>query len=477
MQPVLVGREIERKLLEKYIASGKSEFIAVYGRRRVGKTFFIRQVVGDDLVFSFSGMENASLDSQLECFWLALQKKVGDIPKPSSWLSAFDQLEQYLDNLSVGSKNVFIDELPWLDTARSQFVSALEHFWNNYASSRSDIKLIVCGSATSWMIDKLICNRGGLHNRVTHQIEISPFTLNEAEKYFETYGFGYRRKEIAECYMALGGIPFYYSLMNVGESVAQNIDRLVFSRTGELRLEFQNLYRSLFKKSSAHEAVIEALSKKKCGLTRKEILDATGLNNNKAFSVVLTELEQCGFTREYTPIGNTKRDVLIQLIDPFTLFHFYFESENKNQDENFWTNSLHSPQFKTWSGLAFEMLCLNHVLQIKNALGISGVQCRVCSWRSHKSSGKNAQIDLLLDRADQTVNVCEMKFSKTEYEISKSDADNFENKLESFISETKTKKSVMFTMVTSFGLKHNKYSGFVQKELTLDDLFVGNMKP
>ena len=265
------------------------------------------------------------------------------------------------------------------------------------------------------MIDKLICNRGGLHNRVTHQIEIAPFTLNEAELYFKTYGFGYRRKEIAECYMAFGGIPYYYSLMNADESVAQNIDRLVFSRIGELRLEFQNLYRSLFKQSTGHEAVIETLATKKMGMTRKEILDTTGLNNNKAFSTVLTELEQCGFTREYTPIGDTKRDVLIQLIDPFTLFHFYFESENKNQDDHFWTNSLRSPLFKTWSGLAFEMLCLNHVEQMKIALGISGVQCRVCSWRTHKNKVKGAQIDLLIDRADQTINLCEMKFSKTEY--------------------------------------------------------------
>ena len=207
------------------------------------------------------------------------------------------------------------------------------------------------------------------------------------------------------------------------------------------------------------------------GMTRKEILDTTGLNNNKAFSTVLTELEQCGFTREYTPIGNTKRDVLIQLIDPFTLFHFYFESENKNQDDHFWTNSLQSPLFKTWSGLAFEMLCLNHVAQMKNALGISGVQSRVCSWRTHKNKVKGTQVDLLIDRADQTINLCEMKFSKTEYEITKSDCENFEKKIEAFISETNTKKSVMFTMVTSFGLKHNKYSGFVQKELTLDDLF------
>jgi len=471
MQPVLVGREKETQLLQKYLESDKSEFVAVYGRRRVGKTFFIRQVIGKNAAFSFSGMENASLATQLENFQLALQKKIGECSKPATWLSAFDQLERYLDSLGLGTKIVFIDELPWLDTARSLFIGALEHFWNSYASARNDIKLIVCGSATSWMIDKLICNRGGLHNRVTHQIEIAPFTLNEAELYFKTYGFGYRRKEIAECYMAFGGIPYYYSLMNADESVAQNIDRLVFSRIGELRFEFQNLYRSLFKQSTGHEAVIETLATKKMGMTRKEILDTTGLNNNKAFSTVLTELEQCGFTREYTPIGDTKRDVLIQLIDPFTLFHFYFESENKNQDDHFWTNSLRSPLFKTWSGLAFEMLCLNHVEQMKIALGISSVQCRVCSWRTHKNKVKGAQIDLLIDRADQTINLCEMKFSKTEYEITKNDSENFEKKIEAFISETNTKKSVMFTMVTSFGIKRNKYSGFVQKELTLDNLF------
>ena len=242
MQPVLVGREKETQLLQKYLESDRSEFIAVYGRRRVGKTFLIRQVIGKNAVFSFSGMENASLATQLENFQLALQKKNGACSKPTTWLSAFDQLERYLDNLGSGKKIVFIDELPWLDTARALFVGALEHFWNGFASDRNDIKLIVCGSATSWMIDKLICNRGGLHNRVTHQIEVAPFTLNEAEQYFKTYGFGYRRKEIAECYMAFGGIPYYYSLMNADESVAQNIDRLYFRKNAELSQEYNRHY-------------------------------------------------------------------------------------------------------------------------------------------------------------------------------------------------------------------------------------------
>ena len=472
MKSEMIGREREKELLEEYLASNKSEFIAVYGRRRVGKTFFVRQVIGGSACFVLTGMENAGLQDQLANFFFALRKSYPAATHPKSWIEAFDELETYLERLPEGEKIVFIDELPWLDTIRSRFVGALEHFWNDWASARKDIKLIVCGSATSWMIDNIINNRGGLHNRKTHQIYIAPFTLHESEQYFRTYGFGYRQKEIAECQMVMGGVAYYYSLMRPQESVAQNIDRLFFANNGELTMEFENLYRSLFKQAGDHIAIVTALSTKAKGLTRKGILEKTGLNNNKKFTNTLEELEKCGFIRQYIPFERTKRDILYQLTDAYTLFHFHFVRENRYRDEAYWTNSLNSARYRAWSGYAFEMLCLNHVGQIKQALGISGVQSRVCSWISKPEEGcQGAQIDLLIDRADQTVNVCEMKFSQREYEIEKSDEASFENKLATFLRQTKTSKSLMLTLITSFGIKPNIYSGRVQRQITLADLF------
>lgn len=472
MKEKLIGREKETKILRECLDSGRSEFVAVYGRRRVGKTFFIRQAVGAKVCFSMTGMENADMNDQLSNFYFTLRKVFPKANRPTSWIEAFDLLETYLEQLPKGNKVVIIDELPWLDTVRSKFVGALELFWNAWASARTDVKLIVCGSATSWMIDNIINGCGGLHNRTTHQIYIAPFTLGETQRYFKEFGFGYRKKEIAECYMVMGGVAYYYSLMRPAESVAQNIDRLFFSANGELRNEFENLYRSLFKKSDDHITIVTALAKKGKGLTRKQIVEYTKLNNNSKFTKNLSELEKCGFIRTYSPFGKTKRDTLYQITDAFSLFHFHFMDNNKYQEDDFWTTSLNSSRHKAWSGYAFEVLCLNHLNQIKHALGISGIQCRACSWIG-KSDGirKGAQIDLLIDRNDHTINVCEIKFARSAFEITKSDDENLENKLSLFESQTKTSKSLMLTMITSFGIVRNRYAGIVQSEVTLDDLF------
>ena len=483
MERKLIGRERESELLKEYLNTDKSEFVAVYGRRRVGKTFLVRQVLGDKACFSVTGMENADMQDQLANFYFTLRRVYPAAVQPKSWIEAFDELQTYLEGLPTGRKIIFIDELPWMDTVRSKFIAALERFWNGWADGRNDIKLIVCGSATSWMIDNIINNRGGLHNRKTHQIYIAPFTLAESLRYFKAYGFGYRQKEIAECYMVMGGVAYYYSLMSPKESVAQNVDRLFFASNGELTNEFENLYRSLFKKAGDHITIVTALAKKNKGLTRKQILEDTRLNNNKKFTKTLEELEKCGFIRSYIPFGETKRDVLFQLTDAFTLFHFRYAKENHYQDEAFWTNSLNSSRYRAWSGYAFEMLCLNHIQQIKQALGISGIQSRACCWLGkpkatgrrtqfgNEEGGKNAQIDLIIDRADQTINICEMKFARSEYEITKADDEDFENKLEAFLRQTNTRKSLMLTLITSFGIKPNKYSGHVQRQVTMEELF------
>ncbi len=472
MRQVLIGREQEARRLREYIDTEKSEFIAVYGRRRVGKTFLIRQVIGEQACFSMTGMENANMGEQLANFYFTLRRVNPSLLPPQSWIEAFDALQSYLEGLPTGKKIIFIDELPWLDTVRSKFTAALERFWNGWADGRDDIKLIVCGSATSWMIDNIINNRGGLHNRKTHQIYLAPFTLEESQHYFKAYGFGYREKEIAECYMVMGGVPYYYSLMNNRESVAQNIDRLFFARNGELKNEFENLYHSLYKKAGDHISIVTALARKAKGMTRKQILEQTKINNNAKFTKTLEELEKCGFIRSYIPFGETKRDTLFQLMDAFTLFHFHYATENKYQDEAFWTNSLNSAQHRAWSGYAFEILCLTHIDQIKHALGIAGIRSRACCWTSKpEANHKGTQIDLIIDRADQTINICEMKFSRTEYEITKSDDSDFDHKLETFLRQTNTRKSLMLTLITSFGIKPGMYSGHVQCQLTLDDLF------
>lgn len=371
-----------------------------------------------------------------------------------------------------------MDELPWMDTPKSGFVAALENFWNSWAALRDDVKLIVCGSATSWMISKLIRSRGGLHNRLTHHLAVEPFTLAECEEYYRVYGFRYSRKQIAESYMIMGGIPYYMSMMDNAKSLAQNIDALFFAKNAQLRNEYRDLYHALFRNASPHIAVVTTLASKGKGMTRKELVTKAGITNNGALSLVLEELISCGFIRDYLPFGSTasNRDrrtspnTLYQLTDFYTLFYFKFIKRNKYMDENFWTHSLNSPSHNAWAGLSFEMLCLSHLAQIKKALGISGVQTMACSWRS-SSANSNAQIDLLIDRRDYTVNLCEMKFSKEPFEIDKAYENKLTQRLDQFLTETHTKKTLILTMITSYGVKDNAHSEIVQSRLTLEDLF------
>ena len=477
MNQLLVGRKNEMKMLKEYFHSERSEFIAVYGRRRVGKTYLIRKAAEDNFSFFVTGVHGASKSEQLINFAIALQKysHSASLSIPKNWILAFYELSRYLETLPEGVKLIFIDELPWMDTAKSGFIPALENFWNSWAVLRNDVKLIVCGSATSWMINNLIRSRGGLHNRLTHHLILEPFSLAECEEYFRTFGFPYTRKQMIECYMVMGGIPFYMSMLDKSMSLVQNIDRLFFAKNAPLKDEFDDLYRALFKNALPHIEVVTALATKGKGLTRQEILSQTKLADNGMFSVVLEELEHCGFIRQYEPLNSLggKRlnsNTLFQLIDFYTLFYFNFIKSNRFHDEHFWMISLNTPLYHAWSGFAFERVCLAHLGQIKRKLGISGVQTRACSWRSAQS-GQGAQIDMLIDRKDETINVCEMKYTHGPFEITKEYEEKLVNKLNVLAKETGLRKSLMLTLITTYGVKPNLHSGIVQSEVVMDDLF------
>ena len=347
MKQNLIGREAEAAKLEKCLNSQRSEFIAIYGRRRVGKTFLVRKVCGDKFTFFVTGMYNTSKTDQLTNFAVAIQRyfNTESITVEKNWILAFNVLSHHIEGLPEGKKIIFIDELPWMDNAKSGFIPALENFWNSWASLRDDIKLIVCGSATSWMISNLINSKGGLHGRLTHQILVEPFSLYDCERYFKHYGFRFSRRQIAECYMVMGGIPYYFSMMDRSLSLAQNIDHLFFGDDSELRDEFSSLYRALFKKPEPYIAVVTTLAQVGKGLTRREILTRSSLTDNGFFSRMLEELEQCGFIRSYLPFGNQPsasgdrlpKETLFQLTDFFTMFYFSFIAKNRFHDSQFWS--------------------------------------------------------------------------------------------------------------------------------------------
>lgn len=472
----LVGRHSEQRQLKAAVDSKSPELIAVYGRRRVGKTFLIRQFFGTSICFELTGISGASRPLQLRNFQQALAETVGGSLKPAQphdWFEAFSQLRSVLSESSTKRPRVvFLDELPWLAARRSGFLAALEHFWNAWGSKQVWLKLIVCGSAASWMRQNLLKAKGGLHNRVTRRIRLEPFDLSMTEEFLSSRGVRLDRYQILELYMAMGGIPHYLKEVRKGESAQQSIERVAFARDGLLRDEFKNLYASLFDKAERHEMVVRALAARPLGMVRGELLSAVGLSSGGTTSAVLDDLEQSGFVSSVPEFGRRKRESVYRLVDEYSLFYVKWIEARGVRSAGGWAGRRESARWRAWSGLAFEATCLKHVVQLKRALGIEGVRTEEWAWseRAEGQGKRGTQIDLVIDRADGCAHLCEMKFSRAPFAIDKRYAGELRHKRQAFRGAT-GKQTVFLTMVTTFGLKDNLYSHEVDNSVTMDALF------
>lgn len=475
---MLIGRDKEKQILQNALTEEYSQFVAVYGRRRVGKTFLIRESYDYKFTFQFTGAANTSSRKQLARFRMALKEHgLTDMPKVfANWMTALSELKRYINLQPEGKKIIFLDELPWMDAPRSGFLSELESFWNGWASARKDIVFVVCGSATSWMVKKIIKNKGGLHNRLTHRIALKPFSLRLCEELVQSRGIEMTRKQILNGYMIFGGVPYYWSLLQKGYSLTQEIDRLIFTNDGDMYDEFSMLYASLFKKPEPYIKIISLLAGKKEGMTRIELIDKGGLEDNGALSKILDDLEWCGFIRGYTVIGKQVKDEIFQLIDHYTLFYYEF-IHGKRHGKNFWQAMEGKPQYNNWCGRAFERVCLWHTDQIKQKIGISGVLTNEYAWRhvpknqSAEPKSEGVQIDLLLDRSDGIIDLCEIKYSSDKYSITEAYHEKLNRRKAVFAEVTKTRKALHTVLITTYGLANNAYVGDIQNEIQLDDLF------
>jgi uncharacterized protein len=472
-----IGREAEKRVLKEALDSSEAELVAVFGRRRVGKTFLIRHAYRTEMTFEFTGMKDSSASIQLERFRLTVAKTFTLEQPPAklkSWFQAFDLLTSALEQLSPKHKKVvFLDEFPWLDTPRSGFLAAFDHFWNSWGTKQDKLVVVICGSAAAWMIQNLVRNKGGLHNRLTRRIRLMPFNLKETEQFLHSMRLSLKRYQVLQLYMMIGGIPHYLKELRRGESVDQNIDRLFFAQDGLLREEFNNLYPALFDQAERHIGVIQALSNKPYGLTRNQLLKVSGMQSGGTSTKLLDELLESGFVQQYIPFGRQQKDAVFKLSDEYTIFYLKFVAHSKAQGEGAWVNQSNLPAYKIWCGHAFENLCLKHVAQIKKGLGIAGVYTEPSIWRAEgKGEQSGAQIDLLLDRADNCINLIEIKFSNKEFTIDKQYAHELDQKVRVFLEQSATKKSVFLTMMTNFGVRNNDYYlQNVQQELTMDVLF------
>lgn len=476
---LIIGRNYEQKLLKDYYDSPKSELVAVYGRRRVGKTFLIKKFFNEKFDFWFSGMYEAKKAVLLKQFGFELSKYSDKKTKTlKDWFEAFAALTEYLQSLNKKKVTVFLDELPWLDTPKSDFLNAFSYFWNMWRSDKIQLKLFVCGSSTTWMLDKFVGDKGGLYGRVSLVIYLAPFTLFETEKFLkDVKGIVLNRHQILELYMILGGIPYYLDMVKKDLPLSKNIDYLFFKEGAPLKNEYDFLFRSLFRESKAYQQVVEILSFKLSGMTRNDILESTKLDKGGNLSEILKNLCACDFIRKYTAIGKTERNAIYQLTDLFSLFHLKFVENDNSQDQNFWSNMTSSGAKNAWAGYAFEQVCLHHITQIKSKLSILGVLSSTYSWQckpftdSDGTQWKGGQIDMLIDRKDQVINICEMKYSVNEYVITEEYEKRLRDRQALFAKVTKTKKALQHTFITTYGIRQNLYSGIVQSEVTMDDLF------
>jgi uncharacterized protein len=477
MAETIIGRDAEKKILNRMIESKEAELIAIYGRRRVGKTFLVRNYYQQQLVFECTGIHEAGLMEQLFNFSRALQQSMKSaIPPatPNNWIQAFIFLSDFLQTiLKEQPVVVLFDEFPWLHTPKSGFLTAFGHWWNTWASRQLKLKVVICGSAASWMIENVLHNKGGLHNRVSQTIQLFPFSLKESEAYLISRGIKMDHFQLIQLYMAMGGIPQYLKQVDKGESTNQVIDKLFFEKNGMLKTEFKVLYQSLFDNASHHEAILRQLAKKPNGMSRSEIIEASGLSTGGTTTKLFEELEQSGFISHYVPFEKSLRDGIYKISDEYSLFYLKFIDRSRSTGTGTWHKIAEGQSYISWSGYAFEAICLKHVQQIKAALGISGLYTEASGWRYLPKKGETGvQIDLLLDRKDHCINLCELKFSGDEFVIDKKYAAELDRKVKIFKEQTGTKKTIFPTMITPYGTKQNMYyTGRIISEVRMEALF------
>lgn len=471
----MIGRQKEIEILQKAFESPKPELVAILGRRRVGKTYLVRTFFQEKIDFEIVGLKDGTKEQQLRNFGYSLKsvKKLDTLTVPQDWLEAFYLLTEYLESLGepTRKKVVFIDELPWMASAKSDFITGFSYFWNSYVSKKN-ILVIICGSATAWMINKIINDKGGLHNRVTRRIHLAPFTLAETAEYFQSRNVFFDRYQLLLLYMTMGGIPHYLDQVEGGKSAVQNIDDICFHPQGLLRTEFGNLYASLFANPERYETVIGALSGTWKGLSRMEIIRRANLKDGGGFSTILQDLELSGFITSYVPFNKKKKDTLYRLTDYYSLFYLKFICDTPAEAET-WKALSQTQSFKVWSGYAFENICLQHINKIKSALGIAGVLTRQSSFQAKgNEENEGTQIDLLIDRQDNCISLCEIKFYNDKLVLSKADADTLRAKRNTFQRITGSKKHIFITLITTYGLNPNMHSiGLVDQVLDMNDLF------
>ena len=476
----MVGREKEKKELEKLYNSNKAELVAIYGRRRIGKTYLVDEVLQGKITFRHAGLSpvgkkaNGLLRAQLDHFYNSLKLHgVENEPRPDNWLDAFFMLEKLLQKIDDGTRQViFLDELPWMDTPRSGFIRAFEGFWNTWGCHRKNLMVVICGSANSWMMNELINNHGGLYGRVTREIKLAPFNLSECEAFYKSKNVQFSRYDVVQSYMIFGGVPYYMGYMDEELSLAQNVDKVFFDKNASLALEYDRLFESVFRRPDVIKSIVELLYNRNMGFTRKEIAGKLNMSDGGHLTKDLNALISSDFVIKYVPFGLNRKEEYYKLTDPFCLFYLHFVKSKKEKSKHYWQQNATGQEVVSWRGLAFENVCFNHIDQIKTALGIRDVITSESAWTKKADDEDGMQIDMLISRKDNAINLCEIKFYSDEFIVTKEYFRTIQRRIELLYTKISHKTSVYSTLIRTYGLKSNEYSGAFIKVVTFDDLFV-----
>lgn len=481
----IIGRTFEKEELQEAYDSKRAELIAIYGRRRIGKTYLIRNFfkAKKSVYFQITGVYQGALETQLARFAKAIGETFyygATLQPPVSWMEAFEQLTKAIALVPKNKKVVvFFDELPWLATRKSGILSALEYFWNCYWSDDKRLKIIVCGSAASWIIKNIIKNRGGLHNRVTRKLRLLAFNLKETYGYLKHMGYAYNFQQCLKLYMVMGGIPFYLNNLKKSYSIDQNVDRLFFNSTGLFFNEFDEIFSSLFDNSKQYKDLVMLISKHKSGISRK-MLDESGVLSGRGgrLSQRLEDLEDAGFITSYTPFAHKKLGTFYRISDEYCYFYLKWiepiKAKLEQENTTAWKRVLNTPEYFGWLGYVFENVCYKNIVSIKKALYIDETALTSpWSYRPRKGSAElGAQIDLLFDRADNAITLCEIKYSDQPFVIDKKYSEILQQKVRVFKEKTRAKKQLFLALITANGVKNNMYAeALLNGSVKLEDFF------
>ncbi len=479
---MIIGRRRELEELEKAYKSREAQFITVFGRRRVGKTFLIREFFKEKgcHFFHATGVEHGKQPEQLEKFIQALSKtflRGSKVATPQNWSEAFAALQFEIEKLD-GKVVIFLDELPWMATRRSRLLFEIDYYWNNMWAGMPNVTLVVCGSASSWIVRKIIKGKGGFHKRTTLKLDVKSFNLSETREYLRDHRVSLSDKHIVSLYMALGGIPYYLNLVNSKQTSQKNIQRLFFGVNSPLLDEFNVLFDSLFYNPEPYKEIIRELSKRNKGMIRAEIERmAPSASRGGTLTKRLEELCFSGFISGYSSWKNPD-EVFYKVTDEFCLFYLkWVESQGKSKfDDDYWISQSSKPAYRAWAGYAFEAVCGKHIHKILRAIGIrSGEPMNPWRYVPLAWNEEGAQVDLVIEQLDNAITLLEIKYTDKPFVIDKRYAANLNRKIRVFKKVTGTTEDVFLAMVAANGVKKTAYSEeMLSAVVTLEDLFNNN---